>query len=414
MNSNGISENLHPAPIPSLNPWKTGAATLLKSKDELNFKEDKNNVTLKVEGEHFIEREKNNVVHDRAKINSMNDKVKNGRKYNRNGGNDRRSNKSNYNQYNNHGHNRNYTHNHNPDFNYNQNNNYIYNQHNTSNNYQKNKSFKNKHYGDQNFETNLYFNVNTSTNTLPKNKDNSYKSYKESNNNSLKNNIQPFMSFNGPIYPSANQNNDQYYNKGNLRLPPQMNNPVMFNTQNSSLYARTEYYPVQIPTTPQFPILPRRYYGQQQVSADLRSRSSISSATSSLKSQPPSPEDLMIPMPIIGQSLPQFGIPILNRDDYEYNYKNNQFNQIEKQIRYYFSIENLCKDMYLRRQMDCNGFVSVRIIKGFGRIQTLSEGDSELVDLVIESIAELERINDVVDSKIRLRNGWENWILKKP
>ena len=42
---------------------------------------------------------------------------------------------------------------------------------------------------------------------------------------------------------------------------------------------------------------------------------------------------------------------------------------LKGQIEYYFSIENLCKDMYLRKRMDSQGFVHLHFVTAFKRIR---------------------------------------------
>ncbi|KAI0523269.1 hypothetical protein KFK09_005664 [Dendrobium nobile] len=42
-----------------------------------------------------------------------------------------------------------------------------------------------------------------------------------------------------------------------------------------------------------------------------------------------------------------------------------------KQIDYYFSLENLCKDLYLRQNMDEQGWVPISLIAGFNRVSML-------------------------------------------
>lgn len=46
---------------------------------------------------------------------------------------------------------------------------------------------------------------------------------------------------------------------------------------------------------------------------------------------------------------------------------------IRKQVEYYFSEENLLRDFFLRRKMDCEGFLPVSLIAGFHRIQALTQ-----------------------------------------
>ncbi|KAH7315538.1 hypothetical protein KP509_21G054000 [Ceratopteris richardii] len=42
-----------------------------------------------------------------------------------------------------------------------------------------------------------------------------------------------------------------------------------------------------------------------------------------------------------------------------------------KQLDYYFSVENLCKDVYLRKHMDAEGFVPVSLIAQFNKVRDL-------------------------------------------
>ena len=47
-----------------------------------------------------------------------------------------------------------------------------------------------------------------------------------------------------------------------------------------------------------------------------------------------------------------------------------------KQIEYYFSIENLCRDIFLRSKMDAEGFIPVATIAAFNRVSTHAIADS--------------------------------------
>lgn len=51
------------------------------------------------------------------------------------------------------------------------------------------------------------------------------------------------------------------------------------------------------------------------------------------------------------------------------------------QVEYYFSVENLLRDVYFRGHMDQQGFVSMDLIAGFNRVKTLS-ADAEFVKQV--------------------------------
>ncbi|KAG0687513.1 hypothetical protein C6P40_002263, partial [Pichia californica] len=104
--------------------------------------------------------------------------------------------------------------------------------------------------------------------------------------------------------------------------------------------------------------------------------------------------------------------------EYEYEGINDEQDEeqnegIKRQVRYYFSIENLCKDMYLRKQMDKEGFININIIKKFSRINTLSNGNPNIIDLIIKDIIEIEIKGDIDSGeyKIRIKDGWDKWIL---
>jgi len=76
------------------------------------------------------------------------------------------------------------------------------------------------------------------------------------------------------------------------------------------------------------------------------------------------------------------------------------------QIEYYFSVENLCKDIYFRQQMDAEGFVKVELIAGFNRVKSLTTD----LDFVKETIAQ-SQILEVNDDKVRKRENWQIWLL---
>jgi len=68
---------------------------------------------------------------------------------------------------------------------------------------------------------------------------------------------------------------------------------------------------------------------------------------------------------------------------------------IKLQIRYYFSIQNLCKDIFLRKQMDEEGWIDLEIIKSFKRV----EGLLKLGQNVDRNIKENEKKKDKKKNK---------------
>lgn len=57
------------------------------------------------------------------------------------------------------------------------------------------------------------------------------------------------------------------------------------------------------------------------------------------------------------------------------------YDMVSAQMEYYFSLDNLCKDMFLRKHMDSQGFVFLHVIAGFNRMVQLTT-DLDLVRYV--------------------------------
>ncbi|CZR60805.1 uncharacterized protein PAC_10701 [Phialocephala subalpina] len=85
---------------------------------------------------------------------------------------------------------------------------------------------------------------------------------------------------------------------------------------------------------------------------------------------------------------------------------------VTMQLEYYFSIDNLCKDVYLRKHMDSQGFVFLSFIAGFKRIKALTT-NFELLRYACQESDIIEVIQGAEDGKDRLRRaeGWEKWIM---
>jgi len=88
------------------------------------------------------------------------------------------------------------------------------------------------------------------------------------------------------------------------------------------------------------------------------------------------------------------------------------------QIEYYFSVENLCKDLYLRRNMDFNGWVPIPVIADFNRVKSLAlriipngklEDIVDLIAYIVEQSTKLELSPNRFT--IRLRDNWQDWTL---
>jgi la-related protein 1 len=84
---------------------------------------------------------------------------------------------------------------------------------------------------------------------------------------------------------------------------------------------------------------------------------------------------------------------------------------VTMQLEYYFSIDNLCKDVFLRKHMDSQGFVFLQFIGGFKRIQALTQ-DFELLRYACQEsrVIDIIQDEDAVD-RVRRKEGWEKWVL---
>ncbi|RYP66968.1 hypothetical protein DL769_005884 [Monosporascus sp. CRB-8-3] len=83
---------------------------------------------------------------------------------------------------------------------------------------------------------------------------------------------------------------------------------------------------------------------------------------------------------------------------------------VRAQIEYYFSIDNLCKDLFLRNRMDSQGFVLLNIITQFKRMQELTS-DYNLVRYASQTSERVELVTgEDRQDRIRRREGWETWV----
>lgn len=80
--------------------------------------------------------------------------------------------------------------------------------------------------------------------------------------------------------------------------------------------------------------------------------------------------------------------------------------KIVNQIDYYFSSENLVKDMFLRKEMDEQGWVPVKLIAGFKKVKELTDD----IQLILNALRS-SNVVEVQGEKLRARNDWSRWIL---
>ncbi|XP_057340434.1 GATA zinc finger domain-containing protein 14-like [Microplitis mediator] len=69
---------------------------------------------------------------------------------------------------------------------------------------------------------------------------------------------------------------------------------------------------------------------------------------------------------------------------------------IKKQIEYYFSEENLQRDLFMRRKMNSEGYLPIALIATFKRVQSLTTDLSLIIDSIIDSkLLEINPFNQV-------------------
>ncbi|KDE08165.1 hypothetical protein MVLG_01645 [Microbotryum lychnidis-dioicae p1A1 Lamole] len=76
------------------------------------------------------------------------------------------------------------------------------------------------------------------------------------------------------------------------------------------------------------------------------------------------------------------------------------------QLEWYFSVDNLCRDMYLRSKMDAAGWIEITIIASFNRIKNLTSDRKIVRDTMI-----LTPMLEVSGEFVRLRQHWPEWVL---
>lgn len=81
------------------------------------------------------------------------------------------------------------------------------------------------------------------------------------------------------------------------------------------------------------------------------------------------------------------------------------------QIEYYLSVDNLCKDVFLRKHMDSQGFVPFDLIAGFQRVKALAP-DVEHIRMSCEVSDKMDYVigEDGLE-RLRLRDLWDRFVL---
>ena len=84
-------------------------------------------------------------------------------------------------------------------------------------------------------------------------------------------------------------------------------------------------------------------------------------------------------------------------------------NCIKTQLDYYFSVENLCRDIYLRLNMNSEGWIDLSFISGFNRVKILTIDQELLADVLINECSSLIEYNPE-GRQLRKREEWGLWV----
>ncbi|KAK4507491.1 hypothetical protein PRZ48_001226 [Zasmidium cellare] len=122
--------------------------------------------------------------------------------------------------------------------------------------------------------------------------------------------------------------------------------------------------------------------------------------------QPPPMQAYYPSMYDFSAGVPMSAVPYSPMMDQQY-----LMDMVSTQLEYYFSIDNLIKDMFLRRNMDSQGFVLLDIIANFNRIKQLTQ-DKEILKAVCLRSDNIEiRVGDDGKERLRRHNQWEQFLL---
>jgi hypothetical protein len=73
------------------------------------------------------------------------------------------------------------------------------------------------------------------------------------------------------------------------------------------------------------------------------------------------------------------------------NFSDEEKTNLKKQIEFYFSVDNLCKDVYLRSNMNADGWIPLELIKQFPRVRKFKASEKNMMDVLKSSeIVELD------------------------
>jgi la-related protein 1 len=103
-----------------------------------------------------------------------------------------------------------------------------------------------------------------------------------------------------------------------------------------------------------------------------------------------------VPMPVNTYIPPYYANPMLRAC-------------IRSQFEYYFSLENLCRDIYLRLNMGIEGWIEMSFIASFNRVKILSTDMNFLADVIANECQGVIEFN-AATFQLRKRDDWAVWV----
>jgi hypothetical protein len=110
---------------------------------------------------------------------------------------------------------------------------------------------------------------------------------------------------------------------------------------------------------------------------------------------------------------PTYFTPIVSQSDYYTSVLADEAAKklIAQQIEYYFSVDNLLKDFFLRRQMDSDGWIPVELLASFRRVRIHTGAVN--VQLIVDSMTNSKVVEISADQKhMRTRHEPLKWSLQ--
>lgn len=112
--------------------------------------------------------------------------------------------------------------------------------------------------------------------------------------------------------------------------------------------------------------------------------------------------------PYFGGGVPYQMMPVaVAPQDYTYS-PEYMFSALATQVNHYFSIDNLCRDMFLRSNMNEEGLVPLSVIAAFRRVKLMTTD----LDTVYQACQSAPNIV-VVGNKVKAAKDPQNWVLEE-